>query len=202
MYVGVPERTMAMAAAERPEWRPMSSGECPRIVGPISAAFRRSLVSAVALDNWKMLSPDWYVLIVLSGVVLGMPSTRLAIAAAWVTGHAIGSLVRLMVIVSDFSPFFWSWKVTQTMSARWMLSRSEVMSTLLRKKRRSRIRSSFVFRGPVTLRYSHDRRAKKNAMIRSGPKQQSTGVPRSKKMRMMKSRVRARWHLGDGSSLR
>ena len=119
MYVGVPERTMAMAAAERPEWRPMSSGECPRIVGPISAAFRRSLMSAVALDNWKMLSPDWYVLIVLSGVVLGILSTRLAIAAAWVTGHAIGSLVRLMVIVL---------RLIRCQSRLWDNSRLRVMS--------------------------------------------------------------------------
>jgi hypothetical protein len=126
------------------------------------------------LDSWKMLSPDWYVvLIVLSGVVLGMPRTRLAIAAAWVNGYAMGLLVRIMVMVSDFLLFFWSWKVTQTMLAQWMLTRLEVMSTLLRKKLRSCIQSSFVLRGLVTLRYSHNLREKKNAKIRSGPKQHS-----------------------------
>lgn len=91
---------------------------------PIARALRRMRSSAVLLESAKTMPLETYVLMELVGPVPGMRRMRRIMAAAWVTGHAIGSLVRVKVMVSSFSPFFWSRKVMLMMSARWSWSGS------------------------------------------------------------------------------
>ena len=77
------------------------------------------------------------------------------------------SPVRCCVIDSSFSPFFCDSKVTVTESAA-ASSGSVCGSSRRREKNRTLpMMMIFVFRGPGTVQYSHERQAKKKAAISS-----------------------------------
>jgi hypothetical protein len=105
-----------MAAPERIDRVPMSSGPYPKVSNPPSREHedRRCLRRSVLGSN-TVRSPASVVLILVLGSASGKRRwIRWTRDASWITGQRTGSPLRVWVRLSSLHPFFWFWKVSVT----------------------------------------------------------------------------------------
>ena len=201
MKTGHSPRYIAMAAPDLIECVPTFSLLKPSLASPIApTASRRALIM------WSEVT--WSIIPWLKNVETGVLSEvpwyfliLFTIAAAALTGQRVSSPDAIWVIVSIFLSFFCRSKVIETHSANSSSGWSWLSCSDPRKKRILRSLTISVRRCSdwLTLRYSHDRMAKKMASVASWAVARSSSELRRLLISEMTEIGMAAWWFSGGS---